>query len=422
MHRFGILFFHLFIVSFMAAQDFNYNEALVPQYHLPNLLETVDTKTSIATSADWETVGRPALLQSISSEMFGHFPGDDLKVDFNVERDQSVFDGIARRKEVTIRISNGAKELEMQLLIYLPTNIEGPVATFLGLNFYGNHSIHNDPGISIPKSWVRNNPDFDIKNNKASEANRGVRADHWDVEALLKNGFALATMYYGDIDPDFDDGFKNGVHGLLNKDQDSTNYSALSAWAWGLSRAMDYFEIDDDIDATHIALMGHSRIGKAALWAGALDQRFAIVISNDSGCGGAALSRRKYGETVERINTSFPHWFCKAFHQYNDREDQLPFDQHGLLALIAPRPMYVASAIEDQWADPKGELLSLKNASAIYALYGENEMHQAELPPVHQPILNGQLGYHIRAGGHDVVSYDWMQFILFAKSHFQSSQ
>jgi hypothetical protein len=416
-----ILIFVNIAAGSFGQQEPNYDESKVPSYTLPEVLVSLQGR-KISTSREWMEIRRPEVLSLFEEYIYGKIPGEltfySAKI---IEQDNNALEGRAVRKQVVLGFRKSGMEMELDVLMYLPKNVaKAPV--FIGYNFYGNHTVRDDPEIPLTRSWIRNNPAAGIVDNLATEKGRGTGSRSWDIEKIIENGYGLVTMYYGDIDPDKDD-FTDGVHPMFYKEGQERplpdEWGSISAWAWGLSRVMDYLETDNDIDPERVIVMGHSRLGKTALWAGSLDQRFAIVISNNSGCGGAALSRRRYGERLGRMNQAFPHWLCGNSKQFDWNEDSLPVDQHMLISLIAPRPVYIASAEDDRWADPKGEYLSGYYASPVYELFGLKGLMEKEMPGLNSPVMN-TIGYHIRSGRHAVLPYDWKQYIRFADMHFKS--
>jgi len=401
-------------------REFIYYEEKVPDYTLPETLVMADG-TKVADAEMWRMRRRPQILELFRKYVYGRAPvGRPKGMTFKVfDLEHMALNGQATRKQVTVNFTGKECGPSMDMLIYLPNSAKKPIPTFVILNFGGNHTIHPDPAIKLSTRWMR-------RGRQATEQSRGRSHSSYPVEKILARGYGLATIYYGDIDPDYHDGFKNGVHPvfdkLVNGERAPDAWGSICGWAWGLSRAMDYFESDKDIDESRVTVLGHSRLGKTALWAGARDERFAIVISNNSGCGGAALSRRRFGETVKQINTSFPHWFCDNFKKYNGEEDRLPVDQHMLVALMAPRPVYVASADEDLWADPRGEFLSCENAEPVYKLLGLKGLEVEKMPALNSPIQRGRIGYHIRTGGHGLTEYDWLRYMDFADRYFKGAK
>ena len=387
---------------------------------LPPLLANGDNL--ITSSEKWETSRRGQILHIFGEEVYGHIPPPPAGFHFEVTqvKENALTNG-ATMKEVTIWFDD-SKTHPIHLLIFLPVNTTEKVPAVMGLNFKGNQSVHPHGDIMLCPTPLRNDPENGIIQHTAAEASRGVRKGRFPVERITDRGYAFVTACYEEIDPDYDDLFKNGVHALFPAKYKDTlkgnNTATISAWAWGLMRMMDYLAYEPAIDTSRVILFGHSRLGKAALWAGANDERFEMVISNNSGCGGAALSKRKKGETVADINKNFPHWFNQNFKKYNNAEENLPLDQHMLLALIAPRLLYVASAEDDFWADPEGEFLALKAAEKAFHLYGYNFSLPDKLPPVNYPLQN-VISYHIRTGPHDLKNYDWEIFLNAADKYLK---
>lgn len=406
----------------LADPGFNYDESQVAPYSLPDPLR-LESGSRVADITTWRR-RRRELIRLFEEHVYGRGPGRPPKMRFHTTSiTKHALRGLATRKQVSILFTGAANGPRMDLLIYVPNVPTGPVPAFLGLNFQGNHAVHADPEITLSRAWMRTGKPG-VVNNRATEASRAAESGRWPVELILQRGYALVTAYYGDLDPDFDDGFVNGVHPLSYRPGQTRpapdEWGALAAWSWGLVRAMDYLATERAIDRERVAVVGHSRLGKAALWAAAQDERMAMAIANESGKGGAALTRRRFGETVKWINANDPHRFCGNYRRYDDAVEALPVDQHMLIALLAPRPVYVASAIEDHWADPRGEFLGAKAAEPVYELFGRKGLGVSSQPPVDTPV-GATIGYHVRSGKHDINRYDWEQFLNFADRHLRKS-
>ncbi len=395
-------------------QSVNYDESKVGVYTLPDPL-IFNNGTPVGSARDWKR-RRREILELFATNVYGHSPKAPKKASFNVfDIDKTALGGKATRKQVTIHFSAKTDGPREDVLIYIPAGAQKPVPMILTLNFLGNQSVINDPAIKMPTIW---DGKTHVK-QQAPEESRG-RDTEFEVEKILARGYGFATICYQNLEPDFNGGYVDGIRPLFFKPGQSEpapdDWGAISAWSYGLSRAMDYLEKDKDVDAKRVAIMGHSRLGKAVLWAGAVDTRFAMVLSSCSGEGGASLARRNYGETVTNLVDAFPYWFSGNFQKYRDHADQLPVDAHELIALIAPRPVYITGAEDDRWADPKGEFLACVAAGPVYRLLGAKDLGASEMPPLNQPIMR-TIAFHIRTGKHAVTAFDWDQFLSFADMH-----
>jgi hypothetical protein len=377
------------------------DEGRVPPYQLPALLVSAEGQP-ITTPEQWFNVRRPQIMALFANLLYGVVPTPESPIQTTfevVKTDAGFMGGRATRKEVRILFENTRGSAEMLILVFSPNGGSQSAPAFL-LHSFGNtrdngHDAHPDrPG------FLRN----------------GI-----PLGAFLERGFGFVVVHQGDLVRHNEVEFLRGLHPLFYRTGQSfpkaNEWGVISTIAWGASRALDYLETDRDIDASRVAVMGHSKCGKAALWTAAQDQRFALAISAQSGCAGAALWRRQYGETLEKMVTRFPYWLCRNAWKFANNEDDLPVDQHMLLACIAPRPLYVASAVEDFWADPRGEYLSAHHASAVYRLLGKQGLESEASPPVGEAIIRSDVGYHHRPGGHSVDLFDWQRFLDFADYH-----
>ena len=489
--------------------DLSYDLNKIPNYTLPDPLINSNGK-KIKSLDEWNDFRRQELINLFSNHLYGYIPGKlkDLKITYQ-SINTNFLNSLATKKEIRIHFD---KEIFIDLLIITPNNLVKSSPIFLGMNFFGNHSISKDNITQTSKRIIlETSIDYQKKNNmkkyltkirfdknsllKAdlkqdnlgydgivhggeriyngdnligriqyntylkdldlyeamtylpmelygsksdlhvaihqSFANAkivdfdpkemiGISSSRWPLKKIIENGYGVATFYYGDIDPDYDDGFQNGIHPLFYKKNQhyplSHEWGSISAWASGLIYCMDYFKTDKDIDENKVAVFGLSRLGKAALWASVLDKRFALTISGNSGNGGAAIWRRKIGETLYSMNKRIPHWLCKNSNKFNHEEEKLPFDQHTLLSLIAPRPVLIASSATDPLSDPIGEFIGAKNASGVYNFLNVEGLGVTKLPEKNE-LIDTRIGYYIRKGKHDITEVDWDNFISFANKY-----
>lgn len=400
--------------NLIAAEPFPSVADLPKQAGLPDPL-VMQSGDKVASPGTWNAKRKPELKALFQHYMYGQLPPAPTNVSARVVRTEAKFlGGKGTLREVTISFGPQGTP-PINLLLAVPNEQPGPVPVVLGLNFCGNHALLADLGVALPASWMPKHC-AGVTDNKATEAGRGTQPDNFAFETAIDRGYAVATFYHGDIKPDrpeFDDGVYPHYYKPGQTSPGPHEWGTIAAWAWGLSRAADYLVTDEDIDAKRMIVLGHSRNGKTALVAGAFDERFALVIPHQAGCGGTAPSRGKVGETVKQINDRFPHWFCGEFKNFNDEVERLPFDQHGLIALCAPRPVLLTNAVEDQWANPDGQFEMLVAADPVYRLLGVEGVGQREVPATGK-LLDSRLGYFIRLGKHSMGKEDWTVFLDFA--------
>ncbi len=374
----------------------------------------------VTTPETWQEQRAPELRRLFQHYEYGTWP-EAAKVTPKVTReDKAALGGKATLREITLTLSP-PEGGEIHLLLVTPNDAKKPAPVFLGLNFNGNHALLADPQISVPPGWKS-------RKGQTLEQSRGSETDTWALDQSIARGYAVATFWNGDVVPDD----KDAAEAVLRKlrptgaeERGPSDTATIAAWAWCLSRAVDYLLTDPAIDVQRIAVVGHSRNGKTALLAAALDARIALVVPSQAGCGGSAPCRvaaelsaegpngRSTVETVRRINTSFPHWFCGNFKAFNEQPERLPFDQHELIALCAPRPVLLSCATEDLWANPSGQFEMLRAADPVYQLVAHDGLGATQMPDVSKP-LPSRLGYYIRPGKHSMTREDWAVWLDYA--------
>jgi hypothetical protein len=391
----------------------NYDEAKVGAYTLPDPL-VLQNGQPVRDVDTWFKQRRPEILKLYETRIYGRVPEGAPKVTFEVvETDSKAMDGTAVREQVVGRIGDGADAPKMNLVLYLPANATGPVPLLLQLNFFGN------PPASTPAATP---PAASPASPGTGKTKGGIR-EAGPIADFLARGYGYASFRYTEVQPDNATNWQRGVVGLaLAPGQGkpaADEWGGISAWAWGASRVLDYFETDRAVDAKRVALIGHSRLGKTVLWAGARDPRFALMFSSCSGEMGASLARRDYGETVDDMAANFPWQFCGNFQKFSGHWSDMPVDAHMVIALNAPRPVFVTGGTQDQWADPHGEFLAQVAAGPVYRLLGRKGLGVSKLPPLDTPLTSGDLGFHYHTGGHTITTADWKAFLDFADKYLK---
>src|ERR1043165_448024 len=408
--RMGGLAMILAAATTASSGDFPEPAKIPANFELPDPLVMMNGQR-VTTKDQWFKERRPELKKLFEHYMYGAAPAAP-KVKAKVERvDPNALGGKATLKEITLTFA-GIEGPKIRLLLVVPNKRKGPAPVFVGMNFAGNHAALDDPKIELNPNWMYPKPG--IKDNRATEKSRGTEKSVWNIEDAIDRGYAVATFYSGDIAPDRKD-VREGIQKYFAK----SDWGTIAAWAWGYQRVIDYLVTDADIDASRIIAVGHSRLGKTALLAAAFDERIAVVIPHQAGCGGTAPSRRRgdeKAESVKAITTTYPHWFAARYKEFAGEPDRLPFDQHCLIAMCAPRPVLLSNAVEDRWANPPGQFELLLAADPVYWLVGAKGVAAKKAPAVGK-LMDSTLGYFIRDGKHSMNREDWQAFLDFADKH-----